>query len=393
MKLFTSATREKTIDFAISQIFSNFPNFETNAERPAFGIFYSTTGYDQNLIVSKIAEKMKGIPWIGCSVEGTITKDLGSVEATHVASLGLFYSSKVKFTPVMAKGLSADSSLAAKNILEQVKSIKDIKAMIVLPDGLTCNNTALLQTLSQGLPEGCPVLGGLASESLTFQKTYQYFQGEVISDSVVGFALSGPVEVHHVVAHGCEPIGLGHQVTESRGPWIDQIDHRPAWDVFKEYLDGNPQTLTAQDVGHMCIGEKVEPVLNEYDQYIIRTTLALDASKGAIFLPCEIPSGTRIQMTRRDPEKIKKTAGEAADRLMSKNKSGMDCVLQFDCIGRGNAIFAGRTNEMAMQPIHNKVPDQTNIFGFHTYGELAPLGHKNHVHNFSVVLVGLKETN
>jgi hypothetical protein len=77
----------------------------------------------------------------------------------------------------MAKGLSKDSGAAAQSILEQVKSIKDMKAMIVLPDGLTCNNTALLKTLSEGLPEACPVLGGLASESLTFQKNLSILSG------------------------------------------------------------------------------------------------------------------------------------------------------------------------------------------------------------------------
>jgi hypothetical protein len=67
-------------------------------------------------------------------------------------------------------------------------------------------------------------------------------------------------------------------------------------------------------------------------------------------------------------------------------------VLQFDCAGRGQALFGSRTAEHIVHPLREVLGTKTPWIGFHTYGEIAAIGDETHYHNYTVVLCALYET-
>jgi hypothetical protein len=170
---------------------------------------------------------------------------------------------------------------------------------------------------------------------------------------------------------------------------VESIDGEPAWQVFREYLDGEPEVLTGEAVSHLCVGEPLGESEEDYDRYLIRVPLQLDADRDALFFPGGLQVGTTIQMARRDPARITSAARASAARLRTERTEAPAVVFQFDCAGRGRVLFGARINEQIIHPIHEELGPDLPWIGFHTYGEIAPLGERTYYHNYTVVLCAL----
>jgi hypothetical protein len=179
-------------------------------------------------------------------------------------------------------------------------------------------------------------------------------------------------------------------VTRSDGGTVYEIDGRPAWSVFKEYLGGDPSDLTAAETVHLSFGQRIPtPAPATYGEYVMRTPFGLDQTSGALFFPGSLPEGARIQMTRRDPDRIRQSAAQSARELAERRSARPNLVLQFDCAGRGRIMFGERASEMIVKPIQDVLGHDLPWLGFHTYGEIAQLGGTAYYHNYTVVLCAL----
>jgi hypothetical protein len=251
----------------------------------------------------------------------------------------------------------------------------------------------MLRALKERLPFPVIVAGGTAGDMMKLQATYQYCDGVAGGDSVAGVLVGGDIEAEVVVSHGCEPLGLERTVTRSDGTRVYEIDGQPAWTVFKEYLDGDPQDLNAADVVHLCIGEQVPELARDgRSSQVIRTPLGLDKENGSLFFPGGLAQGVTIQMTRRDPDQIRRSAIESAHTLASRRPGQKVALMfQFDCAGRGRVIFGEHATENAVAPMQDVIGRDVPWLGFHTFGEIAQLGASPYFHNYSVVLCALYE--
>jgi small ligand-binding sensory domain FIST len=100
-----------------------------------------------------------------------------------------------------------------------------------------------------------------------------------------------------------------------------------------------------------------------------------------------LTEGNRIQLTRRDPEKIKRSAQSCAARVLdSHNGEAPAFVLQFDCADRGRILFGACTAAEIVVPLRKTLGATTPWLGFHTHGEIAPLDGRPYYHNYTVGL-------
>lgn len=359
---------------------------------PDLVLVFATAGHDQQDLLDGIGDVTGDATLSGCTGEGVIGRT-GSNEGSHAVQVLAVASDEMTFDTFLVDALKAAPDKAGYRLAQQIgdRGIEDPRAVLLFPDGLTVNSTPLLDVLEAELPEGLPVVGGLAGEMMQFDTTYQYHDGQATSDAVAAVVVGGDVVVETSVSHGCSPIGLEREVTRAVDNVVLEIDGEPAWEIFKEYFDDEPEDLRPEDVVHMCLGESLtEEEAAEYDAgYIIRTPLGLDEETGGLIFPAEIPTGTRVQMTRRDPEEIRSKARAAAVKIRDRHP-GHDpvAVLQFDCAGRGRILFGERTDEMAMAPIREAF-GEVPLVGFHTYGELAPVAGRTRFHNYTVALCAL----
>jgi hypothetical protein len=355
-------------------------------------LLFATAGYDQEALLAGVGEAAGDTPLAGCSGEGVITQE-GSDERAYAAVLMAVASDAATFDTFAVEGLSKDPRAAGQAIAEHVRSLGDRRGrcLLLFPDGVTGNATELLSAVQQRLPHPLTIAGGAAGDLAQFQRTFQYHDRRVLSDAVAALLVGGDVAVETTVSHGCEPIGSLRTVTRSEGGTVYEIDGRSAWSVFKEYLDGDPVDLSATDSVHLSFGERLpEGVGGSYGEYVMRTPFGLDQKSGALFFPGSFTQGSKIQLTRRDPDRIRRSAMQSARELAARRpQQRPNLVLHFDCAGRGRIIFGERASQMAITPIQEVLGRDLPWLGFHTYGEIAQLRGNAYYHNYTVVLLAL----
>ncbi len=362
---------------------------------PHLLLVFAASGYEPGELFAGLQEAAPGCRISGCSGEGIITPG-ASDEGERVVGVMAVWSDAMRFDPVLARNYSSDPAAAGAELARQVRALgrDDAFALLLFPDGLKGNCATLLGSLLPALPAGVRVAGGASGDALTFERTWQYLDGEVATDAVAGLLVSGSGTLDIEVSHGCMPIGLERHVTSAADGWVREIDGEPAWTVFRQYLDGAPEDLNTEGSIHLSVGEHVPVGAGSRDtSFVIRTPMALDKATGALFFPGGgIAEGGAMRLTRRDPLRVRTSARECAEQIAARHAGRSPAlVLQFDCAGRGKQLFGSRTAEAIVQPLQDVFGTHTPWLGFHTYGEIAPIGDSTYYHNFTVALCALYE--
>lgn len=383
-----------------------------NGATPKFALIFASAGYDQDKLFGGINQIIGNIPSSGCSGEGIITSE-GSDEGSSVLGIMLFAGDKLNFANFLSTGLKTNSYKCGIEIAEKFNKycessgllpskckyeegitnkqcgIADVYqgSLMIFPDSMTANITEIFQAFEDTLKFDPLVLGGAAGDMLKFQKTYQYHNGKVYTDAVSAVYISGAFKIDWLVSHGCEEVGLKQVVTKANKNSIVEIDNKPAWEEFKKYLPGNPTDFNAEDAFHLCLGELHHLNGSCKDQLIIRMPVGINKQSGAVKFSVEIPVGTEIHITRRDPQIIADRVISALKELLERNKNKkILAVFQYDCAGRGRVIYGKDFYCVVFEPLRKLVGPDVPWIGFHTYGEIAPICGKVFFHNFTAVI-------
>lgn len=357
---------------------------------PALCLVFGTSGYDPHELLAGVRECAPDALIAGCSGEGIIAGSR-SEEGDRAVVVLAVHSGALRFDATMIESYSTDSAQAGRSIAAWANAggVDDALALFVFPDGLTGDCSAMLAALHDSLPSGLPVVGGAAGDAMLLQKTWQYCRDRVSSGAITAVLMRGRGSFEVSLSHGCTGIGLPRQVTEASGGWLRTIDGRAAWSVLREYLDGEPAGLDGEGISHVSFAEELDDSLpDDYGRFVVRTPLGLEAASGALFLPGGgIVPGTRIRLVRRDPELIRYSARSCAERIAGRHPGERPAfVLQFDCAGRGKSLFGSSAAEEIVHPLQQALGTEVPWAGFHTYGEIGPLGGRSRYHNYTVAL-------
>jgi hypothetical protein len=301
-------------------------------------------------------------------------------------------SDQLRFSHGIATGLKDDPAEAGRAIAEAIQPdlSPDSLALFLFPDGITLNFDRLLAGLEEqlSLDRLLPLVGGTAGDNFAGARTYQYHNDHLVSDGVAWALLSGGARIAWAVNHGCVPIGIEYKVTRSEGNVIYEIDGRPALEVLGDYLTEDEIADWARVIMAFSFGFKAPGHMQDYDEYIIRGMLGgKDDATGSVTIPTEVSQGTSIWMTRRDYEKLAK----GVDRVVEEIKAQLGenqpmLVLQFDCAGRGKIFLREQQKLQLLEALRGQIGHDVPWLGFYTFGEIAPVGERNHFHNYTIVL-------
>jgi len=338
---------------------------------PELIIAFASARFDQKQLLDGIISAAGNIPVIGCSTSGEITTQGPDKESIAVMAIK---ADNIDFGIGLGKGVKTDSRAAGRKVAEEMikKMLQKPSMFIMLPDGLTGNGAEIVRGVQDILGQHFPLMGGSAGDDFKFEKTFEYYQGEVLTDAVVGIGLSGKFSWGLGVQHGWEPIGLPMKVTKSEGAILKELNNKPALRIYQDYFGRKAEELIREPIARMAYTYPLGMSVEGSSELLIRDVVIAN-DKGEITCAAEIPQGSEIRLMLGDPEKAIQAAKEAAENAKSQLKGAKPkAIFVFDCIAR-NKLLGPRIDE-EIEAIQEVLGKDVPLIGFYTYGEQAPLG-------------------
>lgn len=360
---------------------------------PNIVFLFSSVRYDQPEVVAGAFSAMpEGALLVGASAAGEITS--GSTVFDAAAAMAIA-SDQMTWSVGVGGGVRQDSFLAGAGAARAaVANAKDpIRLFMLIPDGLNGNGADIVRGAQSVLGERFPIIGGSAGDDYLFKQTWQYYQGEAITDSVIGIGFSGQFSFGFGVRHGWEPIGLPMKVTKSDGAVLKEVDGKPALEIYSGYFGKASAELIREPIARMAYTYPLGMSVDGSDEFLIRDPVIAN-EKGEITMAAEIPEGTTVRLMFGDRDKAIAAARDAALTVRSQLEGHAPrAIFMFNCMARNRllGVHCHEENEVVQSVIGADVP----MAGFYTYGEQGPLlGKKDaqaYFHNETMTLMALGE--
>lgn len=345
---------------------------------PQAGFLIAAIDHELDVMQRAVMERWPGLELIGCSANSQITSVLGTAEDS--TALMLLASDRIRFKAGLGTQADSDPVGATRRAVAQATEGSDERPSlcIVLVEGQGLDSDLVLRTFQAELGEDILLAGGLASEPTHVNLTRQLFKGEVHHGAVVCMMFFGPLSVSTAVKSGMRPVGTRHKVTKVSGPWIQEIDGRPAEDLWIQY------------VGVHSAWSPLAVFPSEDGQFYLTTSPKVD-EHGAAFVFAPVPVGAGVQFADVTQDEIIAAAGEACDIAVAGYPGRRPTAgLVISCSGR-RGMLGTRVGEEIDQLL-SRLDERIPLIGFYSNGEVCPLPGqqtaRNHNYTFVTVLFG-----
>jgi hypothetical protein len=321
---------------------------------------------------------------IGCSTSGEIDQTRVRDESITVAVVR-FDATRVRHAAT--KLASALESFDAGARLADELRADDLRAVIVLSEGLKVNGSELVRGINSRLSDRVVVTGGLAGDGDRFGRTWVIANGKVETNGVVAVGLYGhKVRVGHGSKGGWDTFGPERIVSKSEGNVLYALDDRPALALYKEYLGDRAAGLP----GSALLFPLALRASTDDQNSVVRTVLSVDEDKQSMTFAGDIPTGYYAKLMRANFDRLilgAQAAGGAA--AMSEHHAPALCIA-ISCVGR--RLVLGERSEEETEATLDTLPAGTQQIGFYSYGEISPhTSGKCDLHNQTMTLTVLSE--
>ena len=262
----------------------------------------------------------------------------------------------------------AQRSRASGEQLAAALIAPDLRAILVLSEGIEVNGSALVQGLRAGLPAGVAVVGGLAGDAKRFECTWVLSERGALTHHASAVGFYGPhLRVGYGSAGGWNNCGVERRVTRAQGNVLYELDGRPALALYKEYLAERAAELPLS--GLLCpLGLRSG---TDDTRLIVRTLLGTEESSQSLRFAGDVPQGALAQLMRTSSEHLIQGA-EMAGREAAAACARETPQLAVAVSGVGRRLMLGPRTGEEVEAVLQMMPKNTVQIGFYSYGEVAP---------------------
>jgi hypothetical protein len=324
----------------------------------------------------------------GCTTSGEIAGEKVFDESVVLTAVEF---EKTKIASAVAKLSDVENPSKQAGIeLATTLDHNNLKHVLVFSDGLNVNGTDLVDGMSQALPKGVTVTGGLAGDGPNFKKTYIINRTDLLGEGQIkAIGLYGDnIKVGFGSRGGWDSFGVDRTVTKSKGNVLYEIDGEPALDLYKSFLGDKAKELPSSGLLFplsMRDREDVEPV--------VRTILGISEEDKSLTFAGDIPEGSFVRLMKANSDRLINGAEEAAEiTIKDKNTNQIELALLVSCVGRKLVLKQLVEEEVE---VVSDVLGKPTIAGFYSYGELAPFGflqNQCELHNQTMTITTLSES-
>lgn len=329
---------------------------------PIAGLLLAAIDFDHQLILDRIGTQFPDIALIGGTTDGELSSQLQFHQDSLV--LTLFCSNDIQIQSGVGRHLSQDTIAGSIQAIASAKgqNTQTPKLCLTIAEGMGYDSNAVVEGLHQVLGETFPVFGGATADQQRFEKSYQFFGREVLTDAVVVFLMYGDVKFSCGIAHGWQPIGKSAQLTQVAPNKVLEIDGKRALDLYDYYLQG----LQPSPEYPLAIFE------DDGEQFYLRSPIGSDRSTGEINFLTNLPVNSKVQVAFASRDDVLVATQESFKTAIDRypGPQNPEFALIFSCCTR-RQILGTRTEEEC-QLINQLAPTNLSFMGFYTYGEIGP---------------------
>jgi hypothetical protein len=344
---------------------------------------------DQPEPVEAIARAYPNSVVIGCSTSGEIFGE-EIRDNSLSAAIVKFEHARLEYAESHVQS-SGDSFFAGQDIATRLFK-PDLRAILVLSEGIHINGSELVRGMNSIVPESVVVTGGLAGDGDRFQRTWVLRKGCVEENGIVAVGIYGQrVHIGHGSKGGWEQAGTEHKITRSAGNVLYELDGKPALKVYEEHLGDKAAGLPATGL-LFPLSLRITP---DSPKTIVRTILGIDRDKQSLTFAGDIPNGYVAQFMQADFDRLVGGAADAA-RMMQSGTGASDAqsptlMVAISCVGR--RLVLGERTKDELEATHAIGGDNSRQIGFYSYGEISPYasGHCD-LHNQTMTLTSISES-
>lgn len=345
---------------------------------------FASASVDLGEVLSKLSRRFNEAVVVGSSTSGEFTESGDGNKTVALFALAGDY----RIFAGMSGGLAGSPERAVQAALEgQPGSVNCYphRTNLVLVDALAGHGeeAALLVAASAG---DVPLVGGAAGDDLAMTKTFVGLGSRAATDAIVVASIFSKQKLGVGVCHGHKPLSEPVKVTRATGSVVEEIDGRPAWDVWLEKTGKRAKELGLDPEGSPgAYLLRFEAGLRIGNEYKVRAPLAPKPGGGILFAT-PVLEGTVVRIMESDPT-AQIDSAIAASRAARAELGGkpVEGALVFDCICR--KLILGDRYVEALQGVSAELGN-VPLAGFETYGEVAMnSGDMSGFHNTTTVVL------
>ena len=349
-----------------------------------FVLAFGAPGLDAAPALRELAAAFPRAQILGCSTAGEIHQDRVHDDVL-VAAVARFDEVRPRVVSA-AIGPGVTSYAAGEEIARQLVA-PDLRAVLVLSDGLNVNGSELVRGVNAVLPPRVVVTGGLAADGEKFRRTWVFDARGAAEHRVVALGLYGErLAVTHGSKGGWDIFGPERLVTRAEGNVLYELDGKPALALYKNYLGERAAGLPATA---LLFPLAVRSNADDTKQ-LVRTVLAVDEAAQSLTFAGDIPTGSLAQLMRANFDRLIEGACGAATLARVEASSSDVLSIAISCVGR-RLVLGQRTDE-EVEATLDILPPRTRQIGFYSYGEISPFATGScDLHNQTMTLTTFSE--
>ena len=321
----------------------------------------------------------------GCSTAGEIIGTQVLDDSLIITAVSF---SATRVRGAMVKVASTDDSHKAGAELAISLTADDLKHVFVLSEGLDINGSELVRGLTENLPLGTTLTGGLSGDGDRFQETYVLLNNEPTRDAVGAIGFYGnKLQVGYGSFGGWDTFGPERLITRAKGNILYELDGKSALAMYKQYLGEHAKGLPATGL--------LFPLslrMNDSSVPVVRTLLSVNEKDHSMTFAGDMPENTYARLMKANFERLIDGAVSAA-RTSAETMGHIspELAILISCVGR-KLILKQRIEE-EVEGIHDILGEGATYTGFYSYGEISPFakGGKCELHNQTMTITALSE--
>lgn len=282
-----------------------------------------------------------------------------------------------------------DSAEVGRRLAEQLQA-PDLKAVILLSQGVAVNGSELIAGVVSVLGKDIPLTGGLAGDYGAFTRTWALLDDTVSDKMMLGIGLYGEaINFAHGSFGGWQSFGPARRATKAVGNVLYELDGEPALAVYRRYLGEYAAGLPASGLlfPFAILAD------DRQETGLIRTLLSVDENDGSLTLAGDIPTGGFLKLMHASTEALvdgAEAAAEAARNMLDSDSPGL--ALLVSCIGR-KLVMGDRIDE-EIEVVGAVFGQQCTLAGFYSNGEISPFVESTEckLHNQTMTITYLNES-